>query len=113
MNDELVYYCGMETTALRTSRCGSTIERESVVPQRHIRLPATHVVAGLETARNSASPLEAVVDELLRGPLAIGVTSSINLEPLRVGSIEAGARAVAGSHVSGDRAQVIGRPLRR
>ena len=78
----------------------------------HIWLPATHVVTGLETARNSASPLEAVVDELLRGPLAVGVTGSINLEPLRVGSIEAGARAVAGSHVSGDRAQVIGRPLR-
>ena len=73
----------------------------------------THVLAGLEFLGDSAGPLHAVLNELSCGPLAVGVASSINLEPLRVGSIEAGARAVAGSHVSGDRAQVIGRPLRK
>ena len=72
----------------------------------------THVFTGLELGGNGAGPLGAVLNELGRSPLAVGVASSIDLEPLGARGVEVGASTVASSHVGVNRAHVVIRPLK-
>ena len=64
----------------------------------------TYIVAGLQVRRDSAGPPRAVCDELCGCPFAVGVTTSVNLEPFGAGCLELGAVTIAGRHVSADRA---------
>jgi hypothetical protein len=60
----------------------------------------------LETVRRTG-------DQLIGGPLPIGVSTLIDLEPFAIGSCEAGTISVTGSHEGGNWTLVITKPLYR
>jgi len=74
-------------------------------------LIANQVLTRGEPSGDVGSPLVAIGDQLGRGPLSICVPAFIYLEPFTIGSRERGTISVARRHESGDRSQVIGRPV--